>query len=69
VKVSIKKFDIPALEVKTKGIELDIYDNDGQHLGDLVVSGARLVWCKGKTTPAKGKKITWKDFIEYMESR
>lgn len=28
-----------------------------------------LTWCKGKTTPANGKKISWDDFITYMESR
>jgi hypothetical protein len=46
MKVSIKSFDV-AMEVKNKGVELDIYDNDGNHLGDLVVTKAKVIWCKG----------------------
>ncbi len=64
--VWIKKFDV-AMRVKNKGIELDICDTEGNHIGDLVVTKAKLVWCRGKTTPKKGKKVKWKDFIAYME--
>lgn len=35
MKVSIKSFDV-AMEVKNKGVEFEVYDNDGQHLGDIV---------------------------------
>ena len=35
--VSIKNFDVD-MKVKNKGIEMDIYDNTGAHLGDLVIS-------------------------------
>ena len=66
--VSIKAFDVD-MKVKNKGIELDIYDTQGTHLGDLVVTKTKLVWCKGKTLPKNGKEITWKDFMDYMESR
>ncbi|MBS1911504.1 MAG: hypothetical protein JST22_05930 [Bacteroidetes bacterium] len=68
MKVSIKDFAV-TMDIKTKGIELDIYDNSDKHLGDLVINKAGLTWCKGKTTAAKGKKIPWADFIEFMESR
>lgn len=68
MKVSIKDFAV-TMEVRNKGIELDVYDNSGAHLGDLVVTKTGLTWCKGKTTPANGKKITWKEFIALMESR
>jgi len=67
MKVSIKDFSV-SMEIKNKGIELDVYDNQGTHLGDLVVRKTGLIWCKGKTTPQNGKKVSWKKFIEYMES-
>jgi hypothetical protein len=66
MKVRIKKFNVD-MEVKTKGIELDVYDSTGKHLGDLVVSKAQVVWCPGRTTPAKGKKLKWEKFIAMME--
>ena len=48
MKVSVKDFAV-SMEIKNKGIELDVYDNAGKHLGDLVVTKTKLVWCKGKT--------------------
>jgi hypothetical protein len=68
MKVSIKDFAV-TMEVKNKGVELDVYSNDGKHLGDLVVTKTGLTWCKGKTTPAKGTKVAWEDFIDYMQSK
>lgn len=67
MKVSIKDFTV-AMEIKNKGIELGVDDNEGNHLGDLVITKTGLTWCKGKTKPGNGIKINWKDFIEYMES-
>ena len=68
MKVEVKDFPV-TMEIKNKGVELDVCDNEGQHLGDLVVTKTKLVWCKGKTTAAKGKPIEWNEFIEYMQSR
>ena len=65
--VSIKNFEVD-MKVKNKGIELDIYDHTS-HLGDLVVTKTKLIWCKGKTNRENGKEITWKEFMEYMEGR
>ena len=67
MKVSIKDFAV-TMAIKNKGVELDVYDNDDTHLGDLVVTKTGLTWCKGKTTPANGEKISWEDFITYMQS-
>jgi hypothetical protein len=68
VKVSIKDLAV-TMEIKNKGMELDVYSADGRHhLGDLIVTKASLIWCKGKTTAARGKKISWNDFISYMDS-
>ena len=68
MKVSVKDFAV-SMEIKNKGIEIDVYDNADKHLGDLVVTKSKLVWCKGKTSVQNGKSVTWKDFIEYMESK
>ena len=66
MKVSVKDLSV-SMELKNKGMELDVYDTNGKHLGDLVVSKSKLVWCKGRTKPENGKSISWKKFIEYME--
>jgi hypothetical protein len=68
MKVSIKNFDV-AMDVKTSGIEFEIYDNENQHLGDLVLTKTKLVWCKGRIRRENGKQITWNDFIALMDSR
>jgi hypothetical protein len=67
VNVSIKDFDV-AMEVKNNGIELDVKDTKGGHLGDLVITRAKLIWCKGRTGRKNGKEVKWNDFITYMES-
>jgi hypothetical protein len=67
MKVSIKDFAV-SMEVKNKGIELDVYANDDTHLGDLIVTKTGLTWCKGKTTAKNGKKIAWRDFIAHMDA-
>jgi hypothetical protein len=66
MKVSVKDLSV-SMEIKNKGVELDVYDNNNNHLGDLIVTKTGLTWCKGKTTMAKGKKIKWEDFISQME--
>jgi hypothetical protein len=67
MKVSIKDLAV-SMEIKNKGIELDVYDNQDNHLGDLVITKTRLVWCKGRTSVDNGKEISWADFIAHMES-
>ncbi len=69
MKVTIKSFDV-AMEVKTKGIEFEVDSPDGEtHHGDLILTKANLVWCKGKTTPTKGVKIKWDDFIAWADTQ
>jgi hypothetical protein len=68
MKVSVKDLSV-SMELKNKGIELDVYDNGGTHLGDLVVTKSKLIWCKGKTGTENGIPIKWADFISYMESK
>ena len=64
--VKIKQFDV-AMEIKNKGIEIDISDPGDKHLGDLVITKTKLIWCKGRTMAHNGKKISWENFIEYMD--
>lgn len=68
MKVSIKSFEV-AMEVKTNGVEFEVYDNDDQHLGDLVLTKTKLIWCRGRTTRPHGKPITWSEFIAFMDGR
>jgi len=66
MKVWIKTFDVE-MELKNNGIELDVCDTAGDHVGDLYVTKTQLIWCKGRTTRAKGKSLNWSTFIEMME--
>jgi hypothetical protein len=68
MKGSIKDFDV-AMDVKNNGIELDICETDGTHLGDLIVTKTKLIWCKGKQNRKNGKEKTWEEFIDYMEAK
>jgi NOL1/NOP2/fmu family ribosome biogenesis protein len=67
MKVEITKLDIKH-EVKTKGIQLDVYDPKGLRRGDLTITKTKLVWCAGKTHKKNGVEVTWDDFIEWMET-
>ena len=64
MKVSIKDFSI-AMDIKNNGMELDIYDNNNTHLGDLIVTKTGLIWCQGRTTRANGNNISWPAFIAF----
>ena len=67
--IFIKEF-LDNLEVKRKGIELEVRTPDGgQHEGDLYISQGGLTWCKGKTQRRRGKQISWAEFIAFMDGR
>jgi hypothetical protein len=69
MQVKIKKFEVN-MEVKSNGIEFEVRDPGGDaQIGDCFVTMSGLVWCKGKTSKQKGIKISWKDFIEIMDSK
>lgn len=67
MKVTIKKFDVD-MQLKYKGMELGIFDKDEKQIGDVVVTQSGLTWCKGRKTPAKGDKLTWKVLIDLIEA-
>lgn len=64
--VTVKSFDV-AMEVKTSGIELEVRSPDGEtHLGDLVITKTKLIWCEGRIRRENGVEITWEAFRKYM---
>ena len=65
MKVNIKKLDV-AMEIKTKGIQLDIYDPKNIRLGDCIITKTKIIWCNGQISRKNGKEIKWQDFIDYM---
>lgn len=68
MKVNIKSFDV-AMEVKSKGIELEVRSVDGRtQLGDCYITKTGMVWCKGRTFKANGVKVSWTDFVEVCGS-
>jgi hypothetical protein len=64
--VSIKKFDVE-MKLKNKGVEFEVYDNQDTHLGDVILTKSKVIWCQGKTSREKGKHVKWEEFIEYMQ--
>lgn len=65
MKIGIKEFAVD-MEVKTKGIELEVRNTSGKFLGDCYVTKTGLEWCRGKTKQGRGKKIKWEKFIAWM---
>jgi len=58
------------MEIKNKGIEFEVRDTAGgnnRHLGDLVITKSKVIWCKGRTSPSNGIQVSWNKFIEMME--
>ena len=68
MKVSVKDLQV-SMDLGNNGIELDVYDNAGKHLGDLRIGKATIEWCKGRTQKGNGVKVKWTDLIEWFESR
>ena len=66
MKVMIKQFDV-AMEIKNKGIEIDVSDPKGHHLGDLVITKTKVTWCAGRIRPEHGRDMSWEKFIAMME--
>jgi hypothetical protein len=68
MKVHITEFNVD-MEVKTSGLQMDVYGPNGDdRLGDLTITKTKLIWCAGKTHKKNGVEVTWKEFIDWMES-
>ena len=67
MQVHIKDFNVK-MEIKTRGVEMEVRDPDGTHCGDLVLTKTQVIWCPGRTSRPKGHAVTWKKFISLMEA-
>ena len=65
MKVGIKDFPV-RMDVGSRGIEFEVKDTNGKHLGDLIVTKTSIIWCKGRKDRANGKPLSWATFIEMM---
>jgi hypothetical protein len=61
--VKIKNLDAE-MQLKAKGMELDVKAPNGKVAGTLAVKKAGLVWTKGK---AKGVNISWVKFLAFVD--
>ncbi len=67
MKVSVKDLAVN-MELGNNGIELDVYDPDGTHLGDLRIGKATIEWCHGRVHTGNGVKVKWPELIGWFES-
>lgn len=67
MKVAIKKFSVE-MDVRNSGIEFEVRDTKDVFKGDLVVTKSGLTWCEGKQQVKNGTKVSWDDFIDWMNS-
>ncbi|MGE3966368.1 MAG: hypothetical protein AB7I09_19885 [Planctomycetota bacterium] len=65
-RVWIKEFDVEQT-LKNKGIEFGVTDADGNHLGDFIITKARVEWCPGKKHRGNGHQLKWPEFIDLMQ--
>lgn len=66
MQVKIKDMQV-SMDLGTKGIELEIKDNAGTHLGDLRIGKANAEWCRGRTRVGNGVKVKLERLIELIE--
>ena len=67
MEIKIKRFGVE-MNVKNTGIEFEVHDNRGKFRGDFYVTKSSLIWCQGKIIKKNGVKVSWDDFIDWMES-
>nr|WP_315218847.1 hypothetical protein [uncultured Duganella sp.] len=61
MEVWIKSLEVD-MQVKQKGIELEVRAADGKtQLGDCYATMTGLVWCKGRVKKENGVKLKWDD--------
>ncbi len=68
MKVIITELNVEQ-ELKNNGMQIDVYSPNGEErLGDLTITKTKLIWCAGKIHKKNGVEVTWKEFIDWMES-
>lgn len=66
--VSVKELNAE-IELKNKGMELEIRNPKGEFQGDVVITKTGITWCPGKTKPENGIKVSWDKFAEIMNGQ
>lgn len=64
--VGIKDLSVN-MDLGNKGVEFDIYDSTGNHLGDLRIGKAKIEWCRGRTRRGNGVQKSWHEIIRLLE--
>jgi len=67
MKVSVKDFQV-SMEIGNNGIELDVYNSQNTHLGDLRIGRATIEWCAGRIHRGNGVKKSWEQLIDFFSA-
>jgi hypothetical protein len=67
MQVTIKDLAV-SMELGNPGVEFDVYDANGNHLGDFRISNATVEWCKGRTRSGNGVQRSWEELIRWFLS-
>ena len=67
MKANIKKLDVE-MELKNKGMEIEVRDTNDEFKGDLVISKSGVIWCKGKVQRKNGVKKSWDELIALFDN-
>jgi hypothetical protein len=68
MKVSIKDLQV-GMEIGNNGVELDVYNNQNKHLGDLRIGRGTIEWCSGSTRKGHGSQVSWNELIKFFENQ
>ena len=66
--VSIKTFSVE-MDVKNAGVEFEVRDTQNNFKGDCYVTKTGLIWCEGRTRKANGVRVSWEEFMDWMNNR
>ena len=64
----IKQF-VGRVKLGNKGIEIEARTGDGEHIGDLIVTRAGIIWCEGKTQRKNGQRLSWLPLASLARSK
>ena len=65
MQVKVKDFAV-SMELGNNGIEFEVRDPDGQHLGDLILGRGTIEWCQGRTRRGNGVRRSWNQLIAWF---
>ena len=68
MQVWIKSLEVD-MQVKQKGIELEVRSADGgDQMGDFYATMTGVVWCKGKKKKENGVRVKWEELALICKS-